>query len=78
MKFLLNVLKTLSTLDLHSEKKRQIPNDISEYLIYWSIYEMFYNSARKKQNWNNRGIGQMNSNFFNNEFVIFPSEFKWG
>ena len=50
MKFLLNVLKTLSTLDLHSEKKRQIPYGISKYFIYWSIYELFYNSARKKQN----------------------------
>ena len=45
-------------------KKRQIPNGSSKYFIYWSIYELFYNSARKKQNWNNRRISQMNSNFF--------------
>ena len=50
-------------------KKRQIPNGSSKYFIYWSIYELFYNSARKKQNWNNRRIGQMNSNFFNKELV---------
>ena len=49
MEFLSNVLKTLATLDLHAEKKRQIPNGGSKYFIYWSIYELFYNSARKKQ-----------------------------
>ena len=59
-------------------KKRQILNDISKYFIHWSIYELFYSSMRKKQNWNNRHLGQMNSNFFNKEFVIFPSKFKWG
>ena len=51
MKFLSNVLKTLSTLDLHAEKKkRQIPNGISKHFIHWSIYELFYDSPRKKQN----------------------------
>ena len=50
MEFLSNVLKTLATLDLHAEKKRQIPNGSSKYFIYWSIYELFYNSARKKKN----------------------------
>ena len=50
-------------------KKRQIPNGISKYFIHWSIYELFYNSPRKKQNWNNGHIGQMNSSFFNKEFV---------
>ena len=49
MKFLLNVLKTLSTLDLLSEKKRQISNGISKYFIYRSIYELFYNSAKKSK-----------------------------
>ena len=78
MKFLLNVLKTLSTLDLYAGKKRQIPNDISKYFIYWSISELFYSSPRKKQNWNNRRIGQMNSNFFNKEFVssFFPVNWR--
>ena len=28
------VLKTLSTLDLHAEKKRQIPNGISKHFIH--------------------------------------------
>ena len=69
MKFLSNVLKTLSTLELHAEKQRQIPNGISKHFIHWSIYELFYCSPRKKQNWNNRRIGQMNSNFFNKELV---------
>ena len=55
-------------------KKRQITNGISKYFIHWSIHELFHNSPRKKSNWNNRRIGQMNSNFFNKEFVssFFP------
>ena len=57
-----------------ARKKRQIPNGISKYFIHWSIYELFNNSPRKKQNWNNGRIGQMNSFFFNKEFVgsFFP------
>ena len=80
MKFLSNVLKTLSTFDLHAVKKRQIPNGISKYFIHWSIYELFYNSTRKKQNWNNWHIGQMNSNFLNKEFVssFFPVNLRGG
>ena len=80
MKFLSNVLKTLSTLDLHAVKKRQIPNGISKCFIHWSIYELFYNSTRKKQNWNNWRIGHMNSNFFNKEFVssFFPVNLRGG
>ena len=56
------------------EKKSQIPNGISKYFIHWSIYELFYSSPRKKQNWNKRRMGQMNSNFFNKKFVssFFP------
>ena len=50
MKFLSNVLKTFSTLDLHAEKKGQIPNGISKYFIHWSTHELFYNSPRKKEN----------------------------
>ena len=34
MKFLSNVLKTLSTLNLHAEKKRQIPNGILKHFIH--------------------------------------------
>ena len=49
MKFLSNVLKTLSTLDLHAEKKRQIPNGISKYFIHWSVRELLYGSARKSK-----------------------------
>ena len=50
MKFLSNVSKTLYTLGLHAEKKRQISNGISKYFIRQSIYELCYNSPRKKQN----------------------------
>ena len=32
------------------KKKRQIPNGISKYFIHRSIYELCYNSPRKKQN----------------------------
>ena len=51
MKFLSNVSKTLYTLGLHAKKKkRRIPNGISKYFIHRSIYELCYNSPRKKQN----------------------------
>ena len=33
---------------LARRKKRQIPNGISKYSIHQSIYELFYNSPRKK------------------------------
>ena len=80
MKFLSNVLKTLSTLELYAEKKRPIPNGISKHFIHLSIYELFYCSPRKKQNWNNRLIGQLNSNFFNKELVssFFPVNLSGG
>ena len=60
-------------------KKRQIPNGFSKYFIC-QFMNCFYNSPRKKQNWNNRCIGQMNSSLFNKEFVssFFPVNFKRG
>ena len=62
------------------EKKSQIPNGISKYFIHWSIYELFYSSPRKKQNWNKRRMGQLNSNFFNKKFVssFFPVNLRGG
>ena len=61
------------------KKKRQILNGFSKYFIC-QFMNCFYNSPRKKQNWNNRCIGQMNSSLFNKEFVssFFPVNFKRG
>ena len=61
------------------KKKRQIPNGFSKYFIC-QFMNCFYNSPRKKQNWNNRCIGQMNSSLFNKEFEssFFPVNFKRG
>ena len=74
MKFLSNVLKTLSTLDLHVEKKRQIWNGISQYFIHWSICELFYSSLRKKQI-ETTGIPTFSTRSLS---VHFSSKFKWG
>ena len=70
---LVKCLKTLSHL-ICTQKKRQIPNGISKHFIHWSIYELFYSSPRKKQSWNKRRFGQMNSNFFKKELAssFFP------
>ena len=51
------------------KKKKQIPNGMSKHFIHWLIYALFYSSPRKKQNWKNRRIGQMNYNVFNKELV---------
>ena len=80
MEFLSYFLKTLATLDLHAEKKRQIPNGSSKYFIYWSIYELFYNSARKNQKLKQPAYQSNEFQFFQQEVgkFIFPSKFKWG
>ena len=49
MKFFSIVLKTLSTLNLHAEKKRQIRNGISKYFIHWSIHELFITARGKSK-----------------------------
>ena len=62
------------------EKKSQIPNGISKYFIHWSIYELFYNSPRKKKNWNNRAYRSNKFKFFNKKFVcsFFPLNLRGG
>ena len=77
------ILKTLSTLactQKKKKKKKQIPNGMSKHFIHWLIYGLFYSSPRKKQNWKNRRIGQMNYNVFNKELVsqFFPVNLSAG
>ena len=52
----------------HAEKKAN-PERYFKTLYSLVTYELFHSSPRKKKNWNNRRIGQMNSNFFNKELV---------
>ena len=50
-------------------KKKANPERYFKTLYSLVTYELFHSSPRKKKNWNNRRIGQMNSNFFNKELV---------
>ena len=65
MKLLLNVLKTLSILGLHAEKEKK--KNSERYLkIFYSLVNL---QSEEKAKLKQRSIGQMNSNFFNTEFV---------
>ena len=79
MKFLSYVLTTLSTLDLHAEKKGKFRTVIKNILFIDQCMNCFIAARGKSKiettNWR---IGQINSNFLNKEFVIFPSKFDWG
>ena len=55
MKFLSNVLKTLSTLDFHAVKKREIPNGISNVLFIGQFMNCFI-TARGKSKTETTGV----------------------
>ena len=52
MKFFSNVLKTLSTLDLHAEKERQTTNGISKHLFI----DQFMNGQMNSNFFNNESV----------------------